>query len=124
MALAQGDEVYLNVDGGLLSDPPLFGVISTIAGVGDPIVVNWRNSGTQGFASADEATNKLVKVATDPGAADLVGRKKRFTLGVVLDGHVLRSFLVGAVQTALLRVDKTPGGGPPLWAIVAASSLS
>lgn len=109
MALAVGTQVYLDVDGGVMSDAPLFGVVDIING-DPPDVVRalWENGATQYFSTTDQSLNRLVDYENDANQADLLNRTAAIFR---TSGVIKRSFFVdpgGAnVRTVLLV---TPDG--------------
>ncbi len=119
MALAVGDRVYLSVNGGLLSDPPLFGRVDVIGGSApDVIRVNWENGVNQSFDTASPA--RLVEVATDPNELEYLGADVN---GITneLSGRVVQTWIEdpngSATRTALIL---TPFG---LWVILEVANI-
>lgn len=108
MALAVGDRVYLNVNGGLRSDPPLFGRVDVINGnAPDVLRINWENGANQIFSSTTPSF--LEEFSADPNEGALLGSRVA-GLGAAL-GIVVRSWMRdpdGANERTLMFV--TPDG--------------
>lgn len=120
MALAAGDRVYLSVNGGLRSDPPLFGRVDVTSGSAPDVVrVNWENGSNQTFN--DATPQRLVEIAEDPEESALIGARMNGPT-VAQSGVVVRSWIEdpdgAAVRTAmLLNADE-------MWVILPVSSLA
>lgn len=85
MALVVGDLVYMAVNGGRQTDPPLFGVVDVVNGEPPDIVrVNWENGAQQTFASATEAVNRLVAFTDGALTTSLAVRRVLVTAGGTL----------------------------------------
>lgn len=73
MALAAGNKVFLSLYGlpsGLMSDPPLLGVVDKIDGSAPDLVrICWENGATQFFQSTNEVTVGLSIVTAISAAA-------------------------------------------------------
>jgi hypothetical protein len=122
MTLAAGNLVYLAANDGLMSDPPLFGVVDLIGGT-DPnnIRINWEN-GMQQFYGTISAGARIVEIAIDSDQS-FIGEIALVSFsGKQIGAQIVRTFYKdpdGANErSALLRI---PGNG--LWIVAPFTNL-
>lgn len=112
--LAAGDRVYSTVNGGIMSQPPLFGVVDLIDGTGDDLVrVCWENGATQYFDTIVDTACALQVFTADSSEASWIGRRLGFSVGTLgrLNGVIMRSFVVASVRTFLVQADQVANRG-------------
>jgi hypothetical protein len=90
MALAAGNNVFLEVNGGFMSDAPLFGVIDYINGAAPDLVrITWEHHIQSTFSTVDQALNRLVVIGEDPAMDSVAGK---YTTIFGLSAFICRSF--------------------------------
>lgn len=74
MTLAAGNFVYLEVNNGLMTDPPLFGVVDFVNGSDEDVVrVCWENGAQTTFSTTNQSLNKLVIIGNDSSQGQVIG---------------------------------------------------